>query len=311
MITTIIIITGLVLALLSLKGKDLTIPDPEHKGYTVPNYTAVFVAAGIFIAGLVVALVQPYNIERVDAGYKGIKVNLTGSDRGVSDYKYETGWVMYNSWTSQVLEFPIYQQHIEYDVQQVIAKGGFPVDIKPTFNYSLKSDAIGDMFTNLRLDVKTIEQGWLKTAIASSVNDIANTWEVDSIFNHRQAFEANIIVECNKRVAKWFTVSQLRTNITPPESLREAIESKTRSIQQAQAEDQRAKTAESTARKKIAEAKGDSAQVVIEASATAAAMRIKQLQLTPLYVEYLKIQKWNGETPTTVLGGTSTMVNIK
>ena len=168
------------------------------------------------------------------------------------------------------------------------------------------------MFTNLRLGVKAIEQGWLKTAIASSVNDIANSWEIDSIFNHRQAFEANIIAECNLRVSKWFTVGQLITNITPPESLKESIELKTKSIQEAQVEDQKALTAESTARRKIADAKGDSAEVVIQASAQAQAMKIKQMQLTPLYIEYLKVQKWNGNNSKTVLGSnSSTMINVK
>ncbi len=30
------------------------------------------------------------------------------------------------------------------------------------------------MFQNLRVDIKTAEQGWLKNAIISSVNDVAN-----------------------------------------------------------------------------------------------------------------------------------------
>ena len=134
------------------------------------------------------------------------------------------------------------------------------------------------MFVNLRLSTKEVEQGWLKNAIVSSVNDVANRWEVDAIFNRREEFEASIITECNKRVSKWFTVSQLRTNIVPPKALQEAIESKTKAIQQAQAEDQKAKTAEAEARKKIAIAKGDSAQMVIQANAEALSIKIRQLQ---------------------------------
>ena len=72
---------------------------------------------GILLLSIIIALVQPFTIERVDTGYKGLKINLTGGQRGVSDYQYKTGWVMYNSWTEQVKEFPLYQQHIEYDEQ--------------------------------------------------------------------------------------------------------------------------------------------------------------------------------------------------
>jgi hypothetical protein len=266
----------------------------------------------IILTSGILALIQPFQIERVDAGFVGIKVKLTGNSRGVSKYEYKTGWVMFNSWTEMLYEFPTYQQHIEYDDQVVITKGGFSATIRPSFNFALKANAVGDMFQNLRLSMPSIQQGWLKTAVVGAVNDVANRWEVDRIFNEREKFESAIVAECNKRLSQWFYVSQLRTNILPPPSLQEAIESKTKAIQQAQAEDQKALTAEAEARKKIAQAKGDSAQVVIEAMAAAKAMQIKQLQLTPLYVEYLKIQKWNGITPSTVLGtNNSTMVNIK
>lgn len=304
MITTSIIFIALAIGGYSI-WKDL---------YNVPAKDRKFPIKGtlIIVGGLIIAAVQPFMIDRVDAGHVGIKVKLTGNSRGVSKYEYKTGWVMYNSWTEQLYEFPTFQQHIDYDEQSVITKGGFTAVIKPSFNYSLKAHAVGDMFQNLRLDIESIQQGWLKTAIVGAVNDVANKWEVDRIFNEREQFESAIVAECNKRLSKWFLVSQLRTNIIPPASLQEAIEAKTQAIQQAQAEDQKALTAEAEARKKIAQAKGDSAQVVIEASAAAKAMQIKQMQLTPLYVEYLKIQKWNGQTPTTVLGnGTTTMVNVK
>lgn len=269
--------------------------------------TAIIVA----ILGLTIGLFQPFAMERVDAGHKGVVVNLAGSERGVQSYQYRTGWVVYNTWFKQVLEFPTYQQHIEYDDQMVVTKGGFSATIKPSFNYSLKEDAIGDMFQNLRVGVKEIEQGWLKNAIIGAVNDEANRWEVDSIFNHRQAFENAIVTECNKRLTKWFNVSQLRTNITPPESLQEAIIAKTKSIQQAEAEEQRAIAAESTKRRKIAEAQADSAETIINASAAAKAIQLKRDKIDPIYIEYIKAQAWDGKLPSTVAGGTGTFLNIK
>ena len=271
----------------------------------------VITGIAFIIIGLILSFIQPFSLERIDAGNKGLKVNLTGADRGVSSYQYKTGWVFYNSWTEQVKEFPLFQQHIEYDAQQVITKGGFAATIKPSFNYSLREDAIGEMFVNLRLDIREVEQGWLKNAIVSSVNDVANRWEVDAIFNKREEFEAAIIVECNKRVSKWFTVSQLRTNIVPPASLQKAIEGKTKAVQEAQAAQQRTLVAQAEALEKIAIAKGDSAKVIIDAQALALAMKLKQREITPLYIEYLKAQTWDGKLPTTVAGGSGTFLNIK
>lgn len=309
MISGIIIVGFTIVAIFTAIKTGLTTEDKY--GDKRPDFSKVGKVLGIIFIGLLVGSIQPLELERVDAGHVGIKIKLTGNSRGVSDYEYKTGWVMYNSWTEQMLEFPTFQQHIEYADQTVITKGGFSATIKPSFNYSLKANSIGDMFENLRLDIKQIEQGWLMNAIVSSVNDVANKWEVDAIFNKREEFEAAIISECNKRLSKWFMVSQLRTNIIPPQSLQAAIESKTKAVQEAQAAMQRTLVAEAEAQEKIAKAKGDSAKVVIDAQAAAAAMKLKQREITPLYVEYIKAQSWDGKLPTTMAGGNGTFLNIK
>lgn len=308
----IFIVTLLVTGFVMFTTKDgmYTVSEDRYSSKTF-NGGWLIKPIAIFVIGLLITLVQPYKLERVDAGHKGIVVNLSGSDRGVASYQYTTGWVVYNSWFKQVLEFPTYQQHIEYDDQVVITKGGFSATIKPSFNYSLKPTAIGDMFENLRLGVKEIEQGWLKNAIVGAVNDEANKWEVDSIFSNRQLFEAAIVVECNKRLTKWFDVSQLRTNITPPEALQESIIAKTKAIQQAEASEQQAIAAIAEGKRKVAVAKADSAETVINASAKARAMDLTQQKLTPLFVEYKKVEKWDGQLPSTIAGGQGTFLNIK
>jgi len=305
------------------KYNEVVTEDRHGDRHTTSNPKWLVLPVVIFVIGLLVALFQPYALDRVDAGHVGIKVRLTGDSRGVSNYSYKTGWVIYNTWTEQLYEFPTYQQHIEYKDQHVITKGGFSATIRPSFNYSLIPTAVGDMFQNLRREISEVEQGWLKNAIISSVNDVANRWAVDDIFNKREEFESAIIVECNKRVSKWFTVSQLRTNITPPPSLQASIEAKTKAIQDAQAKIQEALVADANAKKQIAVARGDSAKAVITASgeanatlitarAEAEAVKVKQREITPLYVDYLKVTRWNGVNPTTVLGNnSSTLVTVK
>ncbi len=300
--------------LIALKTRDkMYVTTTDRWNDTVDKFQVSWLLKplGLFILGLILSMVQPYAIEKIDAGHKGLKINLVGNQRGVASYQYKTGWVVYNNWTEQVLEFPTYQQHIEYEDQGVILKGGFSATIKPTFNYSLREDAIGDMFVNLRRDIKEVEQGWLKNAIIGAVNDVANTWEVDSIFNHRQAFEASIVLECNNRLSKWFNVSQLRTNIVPPDALQESIINKTKAIQQAEASEQQALAAIAEGKRKVAVARADSAETIINAQAAALAIKIKQNQLSPLYIEYLKAQAWDGKLPTTMAGGSGTFLNIK
>jgi regulator of protease activity HflC (stomatin/prohibitin superfamily) len=270
-----------------------------------------FVTGLLLTAVLIItSFIQPFTLERVDAGHVGIKVNLTGDNRGVSKFEYKTGWVVYNIWISKLYEFPTFQQHIDYPEQQVITKGGFSATIKPSFNYSLNPGDIGDMFSNLRLDVKHIEQQWLQTAIVGTVNDVANKWAVDSIFNHREKFESDIVNEANKRVLKWFTISQLRTNIIPPDALQKSIIAKTQAIQEVQVAENRKLVAIAEGESNVAKARADSASAVIAAAGEAEAIRRKQVSLNPTYIEYMKINKWNGVLSTVQSGNNGLILQL-
>jgi regulator of protease activity HflC (stomatin/prohibitin superfamily) len=98
----------------------------------------------------------------------------------------------------------------------------------------------------------------------------------------------------------------------PPSSISGAIADKAAAEYDALKWVARAKAADAEKEQKIAVARGDSAAVVIAALAEAEATRLRQKQLTPLFIEYLKIQKWDGALPTTATGnGSSLMLNVK
>lgn len=304
-ILAIVLLIGVPALIFTIKGL------PRDRFDSPTTFKPAYKWIAFLVVGSLVALIQPFSTERIDAGNIGLKTKLIGSDRGVGRYEYVTGYVFYNSWFETVNEFPTFQQHIDYEENVVITKGGFQTTIKPSFNYSLVSGQVGDMFVSLRRPLKQIEQEWLKTAIVGAVNDVANTWSVDDIFNNREKFESDIIMEAKKRTAKWFLLSQLRTNITPPKALQASIEAKTKAIQEVQVAENQKKVAEAEAQRKIAVAKGDSAQAVIAAAGEANAMKLKQKELSLQYIDYIKWSKWNGELPTTMLGsGSGTIFNL-
>ena len=103
----------------------------------------------------------------------------------------------------------------------------------------------------------------------------------------------------------------MRSNIIPPEALQESIIAKTKSIQQAEASIQQAIAAQADGQRKVAVAKADSAEMIINASAQAYSIRLKQKELTPNYIEFKKIEKWDGQLPSTVAGSSGSFINIK
>jgi len=285
--------------------------ETRYGNETKLNTPLVIKAVVVVLVSFIIGMINPITVERIDVGNVGLKVNNTGDERGVSKTAYVTGWVFYNNWLSRIKEFPVTQQHIDYEETSIITRGGFQAIIKPSFNWSVNPGNAADMYQNLKQDVDQIKDTWLKNAIIGAVNDIANLYTVDSIFNHRAEFEADIVRECNKRVSKWFNVSQLRTNIVPPKEITQAINAKTAAVQEAQAAIQQKIVAEAQAQTQIAKAKGDSAQAVISASGRAEAVRKEQQYLTPMYIDYIRVQRWDGKYPTTMLGGnTSTLLNL-
>ena len=297
MITLFIIIVGLAAA-----GFTLYIKRSSELKRMIPLPAAIL--AGAFL----IAIVQPFAIERIDAGCVGLKFHMVGADQGVGQYEYKSGWVLYNTWVTKVIEIPTFQQHVEYDPQQVVTKGGFSATIKPSFNYQPVPQTVGDMYVSLRRELKEIEQGWLKNAIVGSVNDVANRWVIDSVFNDRERFESSIIAECNKRVGQWFVLTQLRTNITPPPALQAAIEAKTKAVQEVQVAEQQKLVAEADAQRKIAVARGEAEAAIIAANGRAKAIEAEQLSLTPLYLDYIRAKAWNGVLPSTILGSSSNVM---
>lgn len=285
--------------------------EPDKYGNKDLKSSSVVKLVIVILVSTVLAIFNPLTVERIDVGHVGLKINNTGDERGISKTTYVTGWVFYNSWLSRIKEYPVTQQHVDYEETAIITRGGFQATIKPSFNWSVNPGNAADMYQNLRQDVDQIKETWLKNAIIGAVNDIANLYTVDSIFNHRAEFEGDIVKECNKRVSKWFNISQLRTNIVPPKAITDAINAKTKAVQDAQAAVQQKIVAEAQAQTQIARAKGDSAQAVIAAAGRAEAVRKEQQFLTPLYIDYLKVQKWKGDVPTTVLGNnTNTLISL-
>lgn len=283
--------------------------DTKLKGF---NFTLV----GVLFAFIVVAFVQPMNWEKIEVGHKGLLINLLGDKRGAANTDEVSGIIFYNKYTQEVQEIPLDQRHIEYEKQSVVAQGGYPCDIKPSFNYSVNQANASDMFTNLRSTYKAgqleaIEKGWMANAIIGAINDVANRYPVDYLFNNREKFESQILLEVNKRAGKWFTVSQLKTNIQPPSSIKNSIEAKAKADADALTAEAQAKVATADARRKTEVARGDSAALVIAAASEAMAIKLKTSQITQVYVDYVK---WNGansevpRVPTTVLGSSSNVL---
>ena len=250
---------------------------------TANRLTACVVLVGL--AGLISW--QFFRVERIDAGHTGIRVNLVGNDKGVDDITEVTGWVVYMPLLSTIYEFPIYTQVKDYDSFIVNAKDGSEFTVDPTLSYYVNQDSVPKIFRQYRKELAQLENGYLKNVIYDCYRLTANQFTSDSLMSNRGLFEDEVQSRLQHVLrAEGFVYQQLTSNIIPPQSLKDAIDAKNRTIQEAMQAENKVRQAEADARIRRIKAETEKYENDMKAAA-----------LTPLIIEQMFIEKWDGKLP--------------
>ena len=256
---------------------------------------------GAGIVGLFLMIFLFKSCERIDAGHVGVKVNLYGDNKGVSDVTEVTGMVFYNPITHSIYEFPTFIQHKEYTGDNsfvVNSKDGSEFHVSPIINYSVQREKVPAIFAKYRRSLDQIEEGFLKTAVFDAFRLATNVYTADELISNRQKFEIEVrrILE-GQLLQEGFVVNQFTSNLVYPETFKAAIEAKNNAVQAALRAENEVKTAEAQAKIKVATAEGNAQAMLTSAKAEAEANRMKQQTLTPLLIQLEYVQKWDGKLP--------------
>jgi regulator of protease activity HflC (stomatin/prohibitin superfamily) len=271
--------------------------------------------------GVVVLLVVGvFSCERIDAGHVGVKVNLYGSGKGVSDVTECTGLVFYNPMSTKIYEFPTYIQHKEYKKSEegdnsfiVNSKDGSEFSVSPIMNYSVQRDKVPAIFAKYRRSLPEIEEGFLKTAVYDAFRLAANKYTADGLISNREIFEVEVRrILVSQLQKEGFILNQFTSNLIYPDSFKKAINAKNNAVQSALMAENKVKQAEAEAKIKVATANGNAEALLANARAEAESNRLRQQTLTPMLIQQQWIEKWKGNVPTTQLGSnTSVMYGLK
>jgi regulator of protease activity HflC (stomatin/prohibitin superfamily) len=271
---------------------------------------STFSKIAILLGVVAIALFSFIGLERIDAGHVGIKVNLIGTGKGVDNATEVTGWVFYNRFTTKIVEFPTFVQHKEYkkdsesDESFIInSKDGSEFHVSPLLNYSVQRDKVPYIFTKYRVELSAIEAGFLKTAVYDAFRVVANSYTADELIGNRELFEIKVRKNLEGHLLpEGFILAQFTSNLVYPETFKKAIEAKNNAVQSALRAENEVKTAEAQAKIKIAQADGNAKAMLTSAKAESEANRLKQQTLTPLLLQQMWVEKWNGKLPETMLG---------
>lgn len=257
--------------------------------------------------------------ERIDAGHVGVKVNLFGDGKGVADVTEVTGIVFYNRFSTKIVEFPTYVQHKEYKKTEeqdesfiINSQDGSEFHVSPLLNYSVKREKVPYIFSKYRVDLEHMESGFIKTALYDAFRVVANSYKADALISNRAEFENRVRAVLHQQLeSEGFILSQLTSNLVYPTTFKNAIEAKNNAVQTALTAENQVKTAEAQAKIKIATAEGNAQALLTNARAEAESNKLRQQTLTPMLLQQMWIERWNGKLPETMLGqGQNMMFNL-
>lgn len=289
-----------------------------------PSDIRKFLRTGAVVVGVIVAALIFFNylaaVTRIGAGYVGVEVLLSGSQRGPSEIPIKTGWVFYSPLRSEVIEFPTFVQTVKWthdpneghpvnEEMSYNSKEGMEVYSDVSLSYAIDPKMVPDFYLKYRLsNLDAFTHGILRDVVRNSLNEVASTYPVEDIYGERKTeflhkVEALIQV---KMAPVGVGIQQFGFIGAPrvPDVIAAAITGKAQAIQNAERAQNELAQTQAEAAKKIAEADGDAKSEVTRAQGEAEANRIRQASITPQLLELRRlenqrafVEKWNGQLP--------------
>jgi regulator of protease activity HflC (stomatin/prohibitin superfamily) len=283
------------------------------------NFPTKLAAIGAAILIAIVIFFSVFEFDRIDASNEGIKVNLTGTNRGVDDVSVVSGWVFYNELTTGIYQIPLSERPVDYNPFQVTSKDNSVFTIDPTISYNVIKGQSPKIFTRYRKSLEDLETTHIFQVVKDASRIQANSMTADSLMSNRGIFENAVQLKVTEEFSKMgFNLVNFTSGLIPPRSLTDAINAKNVAVQnaikyqnEAKAEIAKAQitvaTAKGQAEAEVAAAKGRYEAAVYDAKAT----KEKAQAITPLIVEMERIRKWDGSVPSYMGGGTVPMIDLR
>jgi len=253
---------------------------------------------------------------KVPAGYRGVIVNLYGSDKGVAELSVGVGRY-YTGWNSELYLFPTFLQNYSWTESQAITmqtSEGLSIKTDAGITYSIQPDNVVKVFQKYRLGIDEITNTFLHNMVRDAMNEVASTMTVEQIYGNQKEIFITKVNQIVKREALLTGIEvdkiYLVGSFDLPETVVNSINSKIQASQNAMKVENEVATARAEAQKTIVDAEARGKQILINAESQAKANKILADSLTPEFVQYQTILRWDGKLPTFTGAGPVPFVNV-
>lgn len=257
------------------------------------------VIGGIIVAlALVIAVgITTLFIERIPNGYVGVVYSPNG---GVQNETLGQGWHLVGLF-DKVTKYPVRMQTVNYENIQVATSDGKNITMDFAYNYSIQPDKVVDLFNKFGpVSVDEIESTYLRTRLWDAGRKAIAKYSVIDTYGQKSSSAALDVQKVfSEDIGELgFIVDDLTLGVPKPDkSTQEAIDARVKASQELE----RKQT-------ELAIAKAEAEKKRIEAQAISDYNKIIRESMTPEVIQYMWIQKWDGQMPKAT--GTGNLIQI-
>jgi regulator of protease activity HflC (stomatin/prohibitin superfamily) len=282
------------------------------------------IAAGIAgVVVVVVAVLLSASLTTIHPGHVGVSVRKCGGG-GVAQEPIPTGYYWRSLFCEEVVEYPTNVQTLvlaknPHEGQPndesitVTSSEGLPVNLDVSLSFTLDPAKVPAIYSKYRNDIDVIAHNFVRQTIREGVQSVFAQFTAEQLYSTKRE-ESRVEVQSfmTDRLGKeGFTIQQFTINETRvPEAVVQAINAKVAMIQESQKAEAQVRKTEAEAKQRVAQAQGEAEAKKLTADAEAYFNKTVAASITPEYVEYKALEKWNGELPQMMGAGAVPFVNV-
>jgi regulator of protease activity HflC (stomatin/prohibitin superfamily) len=283
------------------------------------------ITGGIVLAVVVIfASVVGAKLEYVRPGYTGVSVRKCGGG-GVKQEPILSGYYWRELFCEEVVEYPVSLQTLVLtrsphegssndDSITVTSSEGLPINVDVSLSFTLDPGRVPAIYVKFRNDLEHIKFMFMRQTVREGLQEVFARYTAEQLYSTKRQ-EARVEVQkfLGERLGpEGFVVAQFTLNETRvPEQVVMAINGKVAMTQEAQKAEQQVRKTRAEADQAVAAAEGQARSKRALADAEAYYNATVAKSLTPEYVQYRALEKWDGQLPQMMGSGTVPFINIK
>ncbi len=282
--------------------------------------------AAAAVAGVVlvaVAIVMYAKLTTIHPGHVGVSVKKCGGG-GVDSEPIPTGYYWRSLFCEEVVEYPTSVQTLVLTKSAhegtaldesitVTSSEGLPVNLDVSLSFTLDPAKVPAIYTKYRNDIASIAHNFIRQTVREGLQSVFAQFTAEQLYSTKRE-ESRIEVQkflTDKLGTEGFNIVQFTLNETRvPDAVVQAINSKVAMIQESQKAEAQVRKTEAEAKQRVAQAQGEAEAKKLTADAEAYFNKTVAASITPEFVEYKALEKWNGELPQMMGTGAVPFVNV-